>query len=223
MRLIINSGEKFGMLTVINEVDSIRLPSGQTNRVFLCRCDCGNEKKVRLVHLNHTRIVSCGCSKMIVKLGRKYNQNEKYIMRIYKAIKDRVSCNAIDSHVYYERGITVCDEWLNNPSLFLHWGLKNNLVRGMHIDRIDNEKGYSPQNCRVVTPKQNANNKRNTFFIIYNGEKISITELLEKKGLIEHVAAIRTRIKRGWNHEDAINTPIRKGKYRKKIKDETNS
>ena len=215
MRLKIEIGKRFGKLKVINELDGIRNPSGQINRVFKCVCDCGNIKNVRLAHLNHGKTISCGCYRKLINKP-KYTKDEKYIIRIHKAIRDRCSPNAIDSHIYFERGINVCKQWLDDPQSFVDWGLKMGLKKGLHIDRIDNYKGYSPNNCRVVTPKENANNKRNTFWVYYKGKKVAITEILENKGLIDNMPAIRGRIKRGWNHDEAIDTPIRKGNYKRK-------
>ena len=53
---------KYGRLTVIKEVDKLILPCGQTNRAFLCKCDCGQEKVVRMLHLVRGRTLSCGCN-----------------------------------------------------------------------------------------------------------------------------------------------------------------
>ena len=63
---------------------------------------------------------------------------------------------------YRDRGIEVCEEWRNSPQAFGDWLLAHGWREGLQIDRIDNNKGYSPENCRVVTPKENMNNRRNT-------------------------------------------------------------
>ena len=62
---------------------------------------------------------------------------------------------------YGGRGIEICDEWHDSWS-FVKWALTNGYQKGLQIDRIDNNKGYSPDNCRWVTPKQNSRNRRNT-------------------------------------------------------------
>lgn len=64
--------------------------------------------------------------------------------------------------LYRDRGITVCEEWRNSPRAFGDWLLAHGWRKGLQIDRYDNSKGYSPENCRVVTAKENSNNKRNT-------------------------------------------------------------
>ena len=63
---------------------------------------------------------------------------------------------------YRDRGITVCELWQKSPQAFGDWLLTHGWRKGLQIDRIDNNKGYYPENCRVVTPKENTNNRRNT-------------------------------------------------------------
>ena len=62
-------------------------------------------------------------------------------------------------HRYGGRGITVCEEWMEDSEAFYKWSMDNGFEQGKHIDRIDNDKGYSPENCRWVTAKENMNNK----------------------------------------------------------------
>ena len=62
---------------------------------------------------------------------------------------------------YQDRGITVCSEWLVFEN-FRDWALSHGYSDDLEIDRIDNDKGYCPENCRWVTPKENTNNRRNT-------------------------------------------------------------
>ena len=67
-----------------------------------------------------------------------------------------------DLRNYRDRGITVCDLWQKSPLDFGDWLFAHGWHKGLQIDRIDNDKGYSPENCRVVTPKENLSNRRNT-------------------------------------------------------------
>ena len=63
---------------------------------------------------------------------------------------------------YRDRGIAVCELWQKSPLAFGDWLLAHGWRKGLQIDRIDNNKGYSPENCRVVTRRDNLNNRRNT-------------------------------------------------------------
>jgi transposase-like protein len=79
---------------------------------------------------------------------------------------------------YGGRGIRVCEEW-HEPNAFIEWAMMNGYRPGLQIDRIDNEKGYSPENCRWVTPKENSRNKRNTRYLTINGITKCVTEWCE--------------------------------------------
>jgi hypothetical protein len=213
MKLIIKEGQKFNNLTVIKESDKIRLPSGQVNRVFLCKCDCGFEKNIRLSHLYTGRIKSCGCKRSAgVRIK---SDDERRLRKVYRQILNRCSENYFQSHLYFKKGIKVTDKWINNITEFTNWSLQNGYKEGLVIDRTDNSKGYSPENCKWVTPSINCVNKDNTIFVIYKGIKISLIKLLAEKKLLNNLAAIRARIKRGWDYNKAVDTPIRKGNYYK--------
>lgn len=211
MKLQILNGQRFGMLTVVFEAEKKRIPSGQTNRNFYCKCDCGNYKEVRLVHLYRGRTVSCGC-KVAVRKG----EGNGALCKVWRQMKSRCEEKYFENHLYFKKGITVCGEWYNDFAAFRDWSLKNGYTKGLQIDRRDNSKGYSPDNCRWVTCKQNANNKDNTFMINYRGVNEPIMLLLERLGKLDSMSAIRTRIKRGWKHDKAVDASIRVGNYRRK-------
>ncbi|EEU9900737.1 hypothetical protein AL580_002418 [Escherichia coli] len=115
---------------------------------------------------------------------------------------------------YREKGITICDEWLNDSSKFIEWALNNGYQEGLEIDRIDNDKGYSPDNCRWVTHAENMRNTCKTRMLTVNGETNTIHYFSEKYGIGEHTIHIRLRL--GWSHEAAVLLPLRKEKIREK-------
>lgn len=88
--------------------------------------------------------------------------------------KDKTAHNS-----YGRKGITICDEWLDNPQSFYDWAMANgfdyipdkNGRNLLTIDRIDNSKGYSPDNCRWISPQEQCFNKDDNIFIEYNGEQ----------------------------------------------------
>lgn len=198
-KLIINKGDIYGKLTVIKEGEKIILPSGQSNRTMTCKCECGVVKDYRVLHLTRGRSASCGCAKMVVK-----GESGSYVYVVWNAIKTRTKINYTERHLYYERGIKVCDEWKNDFFAFKKWAIKNGIKKGLHIDRIDNDKGYEPCNCRFITPKENCNNRRNTFYVTYKGEKKSLRLLVEELSIKTKINTIMTRLNRGWELEDAL-------------------
>jgi hypothetical protein len=95
--------------------------------------------------------------------------------------------NSEEFYLYGERGITVCSSW-HDFSIFSNWALANGYAYGLTIDRIDNDKGYSPENCRWATRKEQANNRRNNVNIAYKGKIQTIAEWEDefelKRGII---------------------------------------
>lgn len=210
MKLDIQIGQRFNRLTVIKEIDRKRIPSGQTNRVFLCRCDCGKEKEIRLVHLYRNRTVSCGCI-------RKTGIIDNSLHKVWTAMQRRCNESYFENHLYFKKNITVCPEWIDSYQSFNNWSIENGYKKGLQIDRIDNSKGYYPGNCRWTTVIENVNNRDVTYFVEYYGKKIAFSLLLREKKLLNHSSSIRCRIKRGWTVEDAFDKPLRAGKYHRKF------
>lgn len=213
-KIEIKSGERHGKLTIIKEGKIRRLPSGQTNRTVLCRCDCGNTKELRLSHVIRNRIVSCGC--ITTKSGKpRHYKSKTNIYKLWCAIKYRVSENYFEKQLYYDKGIGICKEWENDFEEFESFALGNGYKKGLQIDRVDNNKGYYPDNCRFVEPHVNVNNRDNTFRVIYNGIEYPFMELLREKKLLKHAGTIYMRIKRNMPIDYAIDKPIRKGNYKR--------
>ena len=135
---------------------------------WLCRCRCGNEKRVRVDHLLDGHTQSCGClhrEKLVTRLTTHGCKHESWY-NTYALMMTRCGhwegASERDLRKYRDRGIAVCEEWRNSPRAFGDWLIAHGWQKGLQIDRIGNNKGYSPENCRVVTPKENINNRRNT-------------------------------------------------------------
>lgn len=203
-------GERFGRLVVLSNADKKLLPSGQMQRMVICQCDCGNKKTTYLHHILRGIATHCGCVTKVMG-----GESDSTLARRWKAMVERCYPNAVDKHIYYDRGIEVCKEWQSYFG-FKKWALANGFKKHLQIDRIDNSKGYEPSNCRWVTPKENANNKRNTFIVNYKDKSIPFMLLMGKmKKTRTEIHTIRARIYRGWEHEMAINTPVRIGNYQR--------
>ena len=112
---------------------------------------------------------------------------------------------------YYEgRGIDVCLEWRSFP-VFEAWALANGYRKGLQIDRINPDKGYSPENCRFVSAHENAVNRRSSIKVEWNGEPIEFVRLYDiLKPSISYATAYDRLHKLGWSVEDALLKPINK-------------
>lgn len=86
-------------------------------------------------------------------------------------------------HRYGGRGITVCDEWRNKRKNFKDWAMRNGYKDGLTLDRINNDGGYTPSNCRWVTMKENSNNRSSCHFVTAFGETHSLKEWSDLLGI----------------------------------------
>lgn len=160
------TGQTINRLVVIREYG--RDKHGKV--LWLCRClgkngdDCGKEVVVEGNHLREGHTQSCGCLR--IERSTTHGCNHEPWYPTYAAMMQRCGhFKGASEHKlnnYRDRGITVCEEWRNSPRAFGDWLLAHGWRKGLQIDRIDNNQGYCPENCRVVTHRENENNKRNT-------------------------------------------------------------
>lgn len=145
--------------------------------------------------------------------------------RIYTNMKYR--CNNPESKDwknYGGRGITICDEWLNQERVlgvwgritkgflaFKTWALENGYTDELTIDRIDSNKGYCPENCRWVSWKVQGNNTRHNRFITYKGRTQTIKQWCEELNL--NYNTVISRINRyGYSIEKAFEEKVVRGR-----------
>lgn len=107
----------------------------------------------------------------------RHRKSNTRLYNIYSHMKSRCYDSNNDHYKWYAaRGITICDEWLNDFMSFYEWAMNNGYKENLTLDRIDNDKGYSPDNCRWTTMKVQVRNRSNTRNITYKGETKTLTE-----------------------------------------------
>ena len=156
--------------------------------------------------------------------GKRYciigdNKLKEQLNRVLSSIITRCyNKNHIEYENYGGKGIKVCDEWLGNYGLdnFYNWAIQNGFTgeKGkngynlLSIDRIDNNKGYSPENCKWANRIEQANNKSTTIWLEYNGKKNTLANFCRELNLPYHPVYLRI-FRRKWSIEKALSIPIR--------------
>ncbi len=166
------TGQRFGRLVVLEQAEQKRY--GET--FWLCQCDCGNQTITTSGALRSGNCRSCGClhreaAREQGLKGTTHGLTGTRLYRVWTNMKTR--CYNKRNHNYTRwgaRGITVCDEWRDNFQAFYDWAMANGYDDDLTIDRIDNDKGYYPENCRWATYEEQANNTRHNTHITFRGE-----------------------------------------------------
>jgi hypothetical protein len=201
---------KYGRLAILKI-----LPERNSGHIMAaCLCDCGNEVTVSLSSLRAGRTKSCGCYRKEVTYNtwsthglcktRLYSIWTDIKRRCYNSANKRYNC-------YGGRGISVCDEWLNDFPAFYDWANQSGYAAGLTIDRIDVNGNYEPANCRWATWKQQANNTTRNHMLTYKGETLTLSQWEERTGLNRDLLKDRIN-KLHWSDERALTTPVREDK-----------
>lgn len=213
-------GQKFASLLVVEYLGT----NSDNKALWRCLCDCGKEATVTGKVLRSGRIKSCGCARQRVRKGnlvivgepltlsdRKLSDCSTHGMgktRTYNSWQRiRQFCynpNCKKYPKYGGRGIKVCDRWLESFQNFLED--MGERPEGMTLDRKDNDKDYTPENCRWATPKQQSNNRNYCKKFEYKGELLTIAELADRfnwsySTLYQRICTMK------WDVEKALTTP----------------
>ena len=175
----------------------------ERKRVWVCRCDCGNEKEVFDSNLASGRTVSCGCKQRTHGL----TNTAEYI--IWREMRHRCRNPNHGAYPRYGgRGITVCERWDGED------GFVNFLVDMGHrpspelsLERRENNAGYSPENCYWGTKKQQARNRSDNRLLTHAGRTQCLTAWAEELNM--EPGTIHYRLRKGWTPEATLTTPVR--------------
>lgn len=180
MRAIDATGVKYGRLTAIKRVQGDKTP-------WLWECECGNEVVVPLDRVKRGVCRSCGCLRVeatrerSIKHGHSVGRKASRTLKSYQHARERcTNPNTERWDAYGGRGITMCDRWLSGFSYFLED--MGECPPGMSIERIDNDGPYSPENCRWAPLHEQAENKQQTVWVEFHGERMCLKRFAEKIG-----------------------------------------
>jgi len=211
-KLIINPGDRFGRLTIIREVETIKW-----SRRFECLCDCGKITITRLHSLRLGLTQSCGCLNREISrkttteknlthgLSKSITKRDQKIYSVWARMRGRcLSPKNKDFKYYGARGITICSQWMNYMEFYI-WANSSGYNEGLTLERVDNNKGYSPENCIWATRSVQAANRRITKYFEYDGERLPMTQIAKKYNI--PLSTFRYRIKMGWLIKKALTEP----------------
>jgi hypothetical protein len=192
-------GQTFGRLTAISDAEDMNGKSAS-----ICQCECGTVKSYRNGSLTSGNTLSCGClhNDLLSERLMKHGMLDSQIYGVWIGMKDRC-CNPNSERYadYGGRGITVCDRWVSSFNNFFA-DMGDIPFKGAQIDRKENDKGYSPDNCKWSTRNEQARNKRNNRILVFNGVGRCLTEWAEITGI--KTGTLISRLKRGWQIERAL-------------------
>jgi len=208
------TGRRFGRLLVIGQSSE---KTSRGNAKWNCVCDCGKQIITSKNNLLRGDTKSCGCLKrdLIAQRSTKHgecasaNSRHSRLYRIYSNMLSRCLNANIPSYKRYGgRGIEICEEWLNDPISFFQWAYDHGYTDGLTIDRIDNNKGYCPENCRFASRKAQENNTSRNHYITYLDKTQSMSAWADEYRIPYHT--FRSRINNlGWDVHKALTTPVR--------------
>jgi len=203
-------GKTYGRLVVVSR----DLPSVGGKAFWLCKCQCGNTIRVSGDNLRTGKTRSCGClkrdtSSQIAISRQKHGLSKSGIYRAWQGMKDR----CLNSHnKYYRdyggRGISVCSEWLSFERF--HEDMGEFYSPGLTIERIDNNKGYSKENCRWATVADQNRNQRKTIYLTYAGMTKPLWFWAKKTGISLFTLHSRRRV--GYSDREVIEKPVCRGR-----------
>ena len=183
------TGKRFGRLVVIKDTGKRK----NRQKIWLCKCDCGNKKEVPTCYLTSGDTKSCGCYRKECEIKnlsqfwgkpKTHGLSKTRIYQIWADMKDR--CNNKNNSAYKDyggRGIKVCKKWLTDFTSFHTWAIDNGYSDNLTIDRINVDGNYEPNNCRWSNWQEQANNRRTSRKIIIYGEIKTAYEFEKQYGI----------------------------------------
>ena len=202
--MVIEAGMKFGKLHALEE---LKERGARNGKLWACACECGTVKKILATSLRSGNSKSCGCVAVEKTKARvtKHGQSDSLVHHVWRSMKQRCLNPRSKSFPNYGgRGIKVCDRWLVFENFLNDMGPR---PEGGTLERVDNDGGYCPENCRWAPRKEQQLNTRRSNKVTAFGETKTTAEWSEDPRCAVAVKALRKRIARGVSAELAISTP----------------
>lgn len=195
------TGQTFGKLLVVCRHGSDK----HQKATWLCKCECGGQTIAATGSLRSGNTTSCcGRREVLGNAMRTHGRSQTGTYRIWKKLRARCENPSTPNfHLYGGRGITVCDRWSKFELFLKDVGERPSLAHS--LDRIDNNKGYSPDNCRWATRKQQNRNTRRNHLLTMGGETECMAYWAERAGVTQDF--LKKRIWAGWPLYLAISAP----------------
>jgi hypothetical protein len=179
----------FGRLTVIE----LSHRNAQGRIIWRCRCVCGGEALVAGTCLRTGKIQGCGCLRG--KVCNTHGLSKTLAYSSWIQMRHRCENPARTKYEYYGgSGITICKRWAKFENFYADMGERPSPVHT--LERIKNDRGYSPSNCRWATRKEQAQNRRNSVVITHKGRTQTVAAWAEQMGVC--YGTIYTRHRAGW-------------------------
>lgn len=168
----IHVGETHGIFKITDVLDE---KDKYGHYIYVAECtECGYKKYSHYGGISGEKSKSYTCNHLALEGGyiKQVRWSNHRIQNIFNGMKSRCYCEDDKAYRWYgAKEIKICDEWLDNPKLFEDWSLQNGYDDSLTIDRIDEDKDYSPNNCRWITLEQNSKYKSTTSLIEVNEDK----------------------------------------------------
>lgn len=170
--------------------------------LWWCRCVCGTEREVSGAGLRSGKSLNCGCQRKTRRVHGHARQpgSKGRTYRIWKAMRSRCKPSYKQRADYFDRGISVCSRWDDYEKFLADMG---ECPDGLSIDRIDNDKGYHPENCRWANRGTQRRNSRRVVMIKMDGDSLHLKDASSAIG-VSDAAIYQERKRNGGTLQEAF-------------------
>ena len=195
----VKAGDRFGRIVILA---TGKLPDSYKYKAVY-KCDCGSIKVTQMGTIQIGTTKSCGCKS--VDRSTKHGLWKSPLYRVWAHMMVRCyEPSGEKFHDYGGRGIKVCKRW--HSVLNFHADMVESYVDGLQLDRIDNNKGYGPENCKWSSRAEQMRNRRSNILVTIDGETLVLKDWAARFGVNYHAVYHRVKVM-GWEPLRALSTP----------------